>query len=422
MKSRSSIAKTTFTWTAGALVAFAAACSAGPRAGFFGGGAGDAGATNNADDNSPGNPDTTLRGADAAGGTGLVHPPPVDIDAGCARGTSTARRAPLYMLIVLDGSSSMNDDGKWDAVVPALDAIFDDLATRADPGIGVGLIGFSDNRDPTCTHDRKGWSCAGPYPAKPDVPIAVVDGPQHDRLRGRIDGANPRGNTPTLTALTGAFQTLESFMPTAPLADGGKKVVVMMTDGVPSNGPSEQAFAVGAAQMERGLASPKGPIFTFAVGIGPFPSTDPGDYDPTFMGALAVAGGTAPTGCDPVSKDVTKICHFQVTPQGQMPATLEQAFVDAVNRIREEAASCDFTLDRASGAALDPTAVNVVFTDGAGKDHTIPQDAMNGWTYDNPTSPTRVTLHGSSCSEVTGDLLAKVQIVVGCQTITMGTK
>jgi hypothetical protein len=398
----------------GATALLAGACSAGPRTGFFDHPAPDAVPTTSTTGAAPGsdsNEEPTLRGGDQMGGA-TANPV---LGAGCATGTSTAKRAPVYMLIVLDGSGSMALDHKWDAVVPALNSIFDDLAAKADPNVGVGLVGFSDDHDPTCTDFNPG---CGPYPSSADVGVAVVDATQQAKLHARIANAQPSGSTPTLTALTGAYQSLQSFVPQAPLAQGGKKVVVLMTDGVPDpGGPLEQGLCVGAAKSELAMTLPSGPIFTFAVGIGDFPSTKLANYDPIFMSELAQAGGTAPAGCDPNATDVSKVCHFQVTPQGQTTATLTQSFIDAIDRIRNEAASCDFTLDAKEGATLDPSAVNVVFTDGAGKEHVIPQDTSNGWTYDDPKAPKKVTLHGSSCSEVTGDLMAKVSIVVGCTTV-----
>ncbi len=49
---------------------------------------------------------------------------------------------------------------------------------------------------------------------------------------------------------------------------------------------------------------------------------------------------------------------------------------------------------------------------------TILQNAMNGWTYDNPTTPTEIILHGAACTTAETKLTAKVSIVVGCATQT----
>src|SRR3954464_5151492 len=84
------------------------------------------------------------------------------LEAGCATATARAARQPVYMLIVLDGSGSMDKENKWTAVVPALDAFFDDLKGQGDTTFGVGLTVFSDDRDKT--------NGKGPYPVI-EVPI-----------------------------------------------------------------------------------------------------------------------------------------------------------------------------------------------------------------------------------------------------------
>jgi hypothetical protein len=349
-------------------------------------------------------------------GDGSAPPPPAPLDGGCATATATATRQPVYMLFVLDGSGSMREDNKWTAVVPALDAIFDDIQAQNDRSLGVGLIGFSDSNDGSCTGGLFN-TCTGPYPSKTDVPIAFVDKAQHDKLRARIDAAMPSGGTPTQAALTGGFGALEPFVATGALQPGGKKVLVLMTDGVPSGGATEQNACIAAAKTELALPSPKGPITTFAVGIGVFPSTSKVTYDPAFMGALAQAGGAAPAGCNPSENaDVSKVCHFQVTPNGKTAAQITQDFIKAIDQIRGQVLSCEFALDKSVGGQVDPSKVNVVFVDKNGVSHPILQDGTNGWTYDDPASPKKVILHGQGCADVKGDPQGKVSIVLGCVT------
>src|SRR5882672_8243647 len=85
--------------------------------------------------------------------------------AGCATASSEAKRQPVYLLFVLDGSGSMDQDNKWTAVVPALQSIFAQMASAGDTGVGAGLIVFSDTNDPT--------TGSGPYPSSADVSIAL---------------------------------------------------------------------------------------------------------------------------------------------------------------------------------------------------------------------------------------------------------
>ena len=313
---------------------------------------------------------------------------------------ASAKRPPAYMLIVLDGSGSMDTDNKWTSVVPALDAVFDELAQNPDPTLGVGLMVFSDNLDPT--------QGMGPYPTARDVSVAFVDPAQRSALRARIDPARPSTATPTLAALSGGYKMLENFVVPPNLPSGGKKVLVLMTDGVPNGGGPEQVQCIGAASAELG----KG-ITSFAVGIGPFPSSDTTTYDAAFMGKLAQAGGAAPPGCNPAeTQNIADVCHFQITPSGATPGQLKQHFIEAINRIREEVGSCDFGIS----GMVDPSHFNVVFKSGTGQDTIVPENPLNGWTFDNPLHPTKVALHGTSCESAKLDRKGSVSFLTGCPT------
>jgi hypothetical protein len=336
------------------------------------------------------------------------------------------------MLFVLDGSGSMSQDSKWTAVTAALTDIFNDMAMKNDPGLAAGLIVFSDKGDKT-----KG---KGPYPETGvDVPIAQVNAAQATALEARYGGTDqPSGSTPTGVALgitgnTGGYGELASFVPQAPLGSGGKKVLVLITDGVPENDacdtstnanapPANYDYTMNpcveyAATQLAATSANGGPIETFVIGVGDFPSTSLTDFDPSFLGYLAQAGGSGPTGCMPSDNTSTAgLCYFEVDPSGTSTAT-QTAFENAINAIRGQVVSlsCTFPLTVVDGGTIDPGEVNVT-VNGA----TVPQDATNGWTYDNPTNPTSVTLHGTSCAEVTSTQSASVSIVVGCQTVTKG--
>ncbi len=334
----------------------------------------------------------------------------------CAKAQAEALKVPIYMLIVLDGSGSMADDNKWIAAVGALDAIFDELLTEQNPAIGLGLTVFGDANDTTITDTN-----AGPY-TRMDVPVGFVTSAQHLALRQRIDLTAPNLGTPTYEVMSGMFPLMETFVPQAPLRQGGRRLVVLMTDGVPDPdmpaGQNEQPWTLKLVQDEFNKAPPAGPITTFAVGVGPLgPPTVPVQYDPRWMGALAIAGGAPNQPCDPNEvNNPANMCHFQITPGGQTADQLKQQFIATITKIRSIALGCDYTLDK-SGGPIDPSQVNVVFTDGSGNQTLLTEDPANGWTYDNPTDPNEVILHGQSCSEVKGDPNGKIDIVIGCKTV-----
>ncbi|MFO0678350.1 MAG: vWA domain-containing protein [Polyangiaceae bacterium] len=352
----------------------------------------------------------TARSAKVDGGSEISFgdTPAVDtLTAGCATASASAERRAVTMLMVLDGSGSMDQQEKWNATVPALSEVFDSLATAKDPTFSLGLTVFSDDKDKT--------DGDGPYP-NIEVPIKTVDATQAAALKARITGTKPSSSTPTLKVLQGQYAALEAFK--SPGATDTKRVLVLLTDGVPDDGATEQAAVVKLAGDELKKTGPSGPISTFAVGIGNVTPLDPSTYDPRFMGDLAKAGGTANAGCVAgETTDVSKMCHFQVVPKGKTAAQIRQELIDALNRIRGAALSCEYALQKSESGAVDPSRVNVIFTDASGKETVIPQSGADGWSYDNPQSPTRVVVNGAACNQLKGDAKGAVKIVLGCKTV-----
>jgi hypothetical protein len=341
-----------------------------------------------------------------------------DPDASCAGFTAeaTATSQPVAMEFVLDGSGSMKQSNKWTAATAALSTIFSDMGTKNDPGLYAGLIVFSDKNDSTGGGGLFGGGGGGPYPGTNDVPIAQVNGTQAGLLQARYgNGDQPSNSTPTGAAMTGGYGVLESF---TGAGTNAKKVLILITDGVPTdncavtgaNYTTNQCVTQAATELTK--ASPAGPVETFAIGVGAFPSTDLTNYDPSFLGYLANAGGSGPAGCVPSDNaTAANLCYFEVDPSGSAAAT-ETAFEAAINAIRGKVVSlsCTFKINPGDAGAIDPTKVNVSVNG-----QPVPQDPTNGWTYDNPTNPTSVTLHGTSCAEVTNSSgTASVSVELGC--------
>jgi hypothetical protein len=327
-----------------------------------------------------------------------------------------AHFSAVYLEFVLDGSGSMAMQNKWTAVVPALKDIFSQMAASADTGLAAGLIVFSDSMDSTAG--------AGPYPSSSDVPIALVNAAQNTKLSNRL-GGQPMSGTPTQTAMTGGYTALENFAPQPPLSEKGKKVMVLITDGAPTdgcivlssvaNGYSGNPCVMMAAQKLTEVA-PKGPIETFVVGVGQFPSAIAFTFDPSFLGYVAQAGGTGPTNCNPAENSMTSdLCYFEIDPSKATTASqLQMQFETALNTIRGEVFSCTFPIESSGTGAIDPKLVNVEIGG-----MTILQDPKNGWTYDNMNNPTEIILHGAACTQAKGNLTEKVSVVLGCKTMTI---
>jgi hypothetical protein len=354
----------------------------------------------------------TFSGDDGGASTGT---PPGGVS--CATASSEAMRQPVYLLFVLDGSGSMNQDNKWSAVVPALKSIFTQMASTGDTGIGAGLVVFSDTNDPT--------TGSGPYPSSADVSVALVDAAHLGALDMRLGGM-PQSGTPTHAALTGGYGELEAYAAAAPLQPGGKKVLVLITDGVPTDDCASVPIlnnyvtnpCIVQAGKEVAQTPPQGPIQTFVIGVGTFSALSffgVGGIDPTFLGNLAHAGGTGASNCNPSETTSTSdLCYFEVDPSTAPTASgLQQKFETALNAIRGQVVSCTYPLQGSQLSKVDPTLVNVE-VDGK----TILQDPMNGWTYDNPKTPTQILLHGAACATAQNQIRAKVSIVLGCATQT----
>ena len=103
------------------------------------------------------------------------------------------------------------------------------------------------------------------------------------------------------------------------------------------------------------------------------------------------------------------------------PSKVAGQIRDGLNDIRKREATCDFAVPPPpQGETLDPYAVNVVLskTDGSQSVLTYSKECSdaNGWRYDDPKAPTRITLCGSSCSNVKAEADGKISIAFGCKT------
>lgn len=360
----------------------------------------------------------------------------------CATATATATPAPIYLDIILDGSRSMdgytnaayastqdtmcepgtyapwmgNDPGtcflansretdplqsdrktgkKWLAARGALKAYFDAHAVGA-PNLAVGLFLFSSS-------------------APGDVPVALLDANHASSLWGLIDpGTWPDQGTPISDSLNTRASALRSFSPQDPLLPDGRRVILLITDGVPSTPDSKQN--VRSAVQNALNADPS--VATAVIGVG-----NPGDdadavYDASFLSKLAKLGGVSAPGCDENWSDgsTTTPCHLQVTPGASSADDLQAQMTAAIDAIAGSLASCELTLDKSS--PIDPAKVNVVYVDAAGAETQVAQDGANGWTYDDDADPSKVILHGASCEQLKASQGGSVSIVIGCPTGT----
>lgn len=328
---------------------------------------------------------------------GTAPPPPKDAGQGCSESKTEIARIPVVIQFLVDESGSMSGD-KWKAESSALVAVFNDMVQTADPSTLVGVTLFDDS-------------------VNTDIqPDSMANASHAQQVINAVKKPSPSGGgTETLGALQSVFSSIESFKAPANagfVKDQMKRIVVLVSDGVPNGGADAQKSCEQLTAQKFGEQPPNGPILTFAVGVGPFPNADSFDYDPSFMGRIAQKGGTAPAGCNPASKTMAGVCHFQVTP-GQSATTTQQAFIDAFNKIRALSASCEFEFT--INDQTDLSNVKVEITDKDGNKTPIDKDPDNGWSFDDDNDPTKIVLHGDACSASSGTISGRVDVVVGCK-------
>jgi hypothetical protein len=377
-----------------------------------GGSAGSGGAGGNG-----GSAGINAGGADSgAGGSGGIPEAGLDapadgdaaIDSGCTGMTVAAALRPASMLLLIDRSGSMNcnppptqttaecasSPGKKDATKPskweisrdALVAALTDLKTHT-PQPSVGLALFNNN-------DLCG------YPTTPAPPLAALNDAQLAAITTALNAVTPKGDTPIVGSLFGAYQ----YLSTQPA--GTNKAVVLLTDGDETCDPSSKNNVVTTA----GQALSAFAIRTFVLGA-------PGSEQArSFLSRLAFAGGTpsAPT-CDHTSADPTVgNCHVDMTQSGVVYAdAIQQALAEVSN------ATSKCVVD-VTGAA-DPNKVNVVYAPGGGGSQTIPAGSdCNGtasaWHYTDAYKKV-IQICGPVCEAIQADPNGKVSLVFGCNTI-----
>lgn len=328
-----------------------------------------------------------LGGPGTAGGSGG--------EMSCASESQEARALPTDLLILLDQSGSMTLEGdRWDPTTLALKTF---ITNPKSSGLGVGLqyfpLGASKTEDPAI--------CVPANYVTPDVRIATLPA-NAPPLTGSIDahhftaaeGDNAtHWGTPTLPAVEGALQYLETYQ----AANPERAVYLLLaTDGKPSKlCPGNDIDGIAAVIAAAAAKTP--PIRTFVIGIGLIDR----------LTALAEAGGTGQSA-------------FIVEAGGS--ATQEE-FSAALNAIRNVALPCDFTIPPPTTGTIDPALVNVEFNGDAAKS-VFPKVAgaaacvagEQNWYYDDENAPTKVVMCPAACDTLkVGN--GRIDILFGCKTV-----
>jgi hypothetical protein len=341
-------------------------------------------------------------GASGAGGDGGIISP----DASCADDNRKAGLTPVNMLVMFDRSGSMHDviqgsnpqQTRWQAASTALKAFFQDSGSA---GLNVALRFFPHDQPAAGCHNSQcnATACSRELVAIGQLLDMAAPTDAHEQaLVTAVNGATPAprgsnnsGGTPTFAALSGAEMWATAYQAAH---TGERTVVVFVTDGQP-NGCNENANQIAALA---GAAKTSHNVLTYAIGISD--EVDEGILDP-----IAVAGGTT---------EAIMIAD----------GNAQTALLTALQNIRGQVMGCNFTMPEARDPSrpININKVNVNYASGGGAPTTLGGVASatdcgpgGGWYYDNPTTPTQITLCPATCSVVQADSSAEISIVLGCE-------
>ncbi|WP_231511028.1 vWA domain-containing protein [Chondromyces apiculatus] len=334
-------------------------------------------------------------------------------------GASTfANLVPASILVLLDKSGSMSggdgEPNKWNPTRQALIA----MMNGADNELSMGLLpfpkgDFNDNAAALCFLNPAAAGCAELIAdgGCQDVAVnpAVGVAPLHDsreQITSWLNGASPKGNTPTLVALQRAYQMMRN------VNAFGERYVLLMTDGeptlalqnVPGIPPANLECKTEADIEAEALAAANGspPVKTFVIGA---PGSE-GASD--LLSQIAINGQTqrSPT-CSAAAGD----CHYQIGTSG-----FQQELEAVLNEIAGKVSDCVFEIPQGT-AEVDPTLVNVVLETASGTTETYRDTShQSGWDYTD-ASQTKIQLHGETCEAYQAEEGAKVNIILGCKTV-----
>jgi hypothetical protein len=248
-----------------------------------------------------------------------------------------------------------------------------------------------------------GDSCAPADYAMPAVPIALLPGAA-SAVTASLAAHMPNGNTPTAAALQGAIDQAKSFATANP---AHSVVAVLATDGIPDECNPDDIPSIANLAAVALAGSPS--VKTFTIGVFT-PSDAPSGT--AAVNQIASSGGTKQAFViDTSSQDV------------------ETQFAMALSAIRGASLPCQYEVPVPEGGIPNYGQVNVEYTSSAGVSSGLPYvetaakcGAGGGWYYDTDPAqggtPSAILVCPTTCSTLQGDTTGRVDVVVGCQTIT----
>lgn len=321
----------------------------------------------------------------------------LDTERTCGEENFTIAVQPVDVLIVLDRSSSMTDQGLW---TPMCQAITHLTSQTADE-VSYGLMVFPDL---ACNSSNECVAPTGPRVAIGDPSATQLIAQE---LSSGGVGTCVAGGTPTAATLRKALDVLQNA------AGDHSRYVLLATDGAPNcneslscddctvvhpyscGGPTHCLDDVETAQAAAELAKAGFPVYV--MGLGNVVQWQ------EVMNAVAAAGQTE---------------HYY---RADDPAQ----FLGRLEEITAKVASCDFKVDwndLPNSASADPAKVNLYCKekadDPAAPDNRIGYDdgcdAGKGWTW---LDGDRLRLCDGACEALRGGACGAVAATFGCESV-----
>ena len=335
----------------------------------------------------------------------------LDRDAACISDSREGEQAPLDLYFMVDTTGSMNcrtgPDGpnpcpvngqipimgtgptRWVAEKTALESF---VGNPGNSGIGVG-IGFFPQLGSGVLN------CAASAYVDPPGTVEVASLPGSAPALTAALNARPEpiGGTPTTASLDGALQHVKSWATQHP---DRRAALVYVTDGEPDGCDATQNTIANAAALAASAFAGQPRVATFVLGVG---------FELDGLNRIAASGGTG---------------LGYLVDTGQDVAT---ALANALESIRRRAVSCDYIIPATSDSGkVDYGRVNVQITVGPNGVPTLVGQVPSGdacvsggWYYDDPSLPTKITLCKSSCDPLLSTAGSRLEILVGCKTISI---
>jgi hypothetical protein len=324
-------------------------------------------------------------------------------------------------MLVVDVSGSMTfadptSDGmisKWGVERPILSSTLDEFP----PSLGVGVLYYPNKPTPPSMMMRPASACVNVDAMIPVDYLGMKGSHQRYTIQRSLASTEPstQQGTPTLDAYLIALQELGST------TLGGSRQILLITDGQPT-------FAEGCV----GSGTPDVPVDETPIidavgaakraGISTFVIGSPGSEQSAVTGVdarpwlsrAAEAGGTARPGC---SSNGPRYCHFDMVEE----PNFGEGLTSALDEIAGSLVRCDMPVPSPpAGDRFDPSQVNVVLTRGNGQESLVSRDdspnCSDGWHYGK--DPSHLTLCSNTCDVVRSEPGAKIEVLVGCATVT----